>query len=514
MSKVIQVKNPIVPLDYPDPDVIRVGDTYYMVSTTMHFFPGCEILRSYDLVNWEHVTFVYDRLDSTPGQKLEGEKNIYGRGMWASTIRYHKGKFYIIFAANDTRTTYLYTSEQIEGPWEKSTIEGFYHDSSLLFDDDDRVYLVYGNRDVRLIELESDLSKPKENGINRIVVSDQDNPNLGYEGAHFYKINGKYYLFLIRSLPDRWMRVEGCFVADSLEGDFRGGDVLIDDRDYCGQGVAQGGIVDTPDGNWYAILFQDHGAVGRIPILVPISWEDDFPVFGVDGKIPTHFKTKSTRPGHDYQPLVDSDDFKTSYDTAYGLAPMWQFNHEPVVADYQLNHEQGFFEIKTSKLVDGLPQATNTLTQRMLFPNSAAEVTLDASQLNDGDVAGFSAFQGAYAFVGLTKEAGKFYVVMKTKPVDKPDEQSFDTNELNEQEWERIEIDHPVATFKIEVDFWQMKDVARLYYQVNDEFKQLGPDHQLAFKLDHFVGCRFALFSYSTKETGGLARFSKFNYIK
>src|SRR5690625_5513459 len=151
--------------------------------------------------------------------------------MWASTIRYHKGKFYITFGANDTRTTYLYTSEQIEGPWEKSTIEGFYHDSSLLFDDDDRVYLVYGNRDVRLIELESDLSKPKENGINRIVVSDQDNPNLGYEGAHFYKINGKYYLFLIRSLPDRWMRVEGCLVADSLEGDFRGGDVLIDDRD-------------------------------------------------------------------------------------------------------------------------------------------------------------------------------------------------------------------------------------------------------------------------------------------
>src|SRR5690625_6996907 len=142
--------------------------------------------------------------------------------MWASTIRYHKGKFYIIFAANDTRTTYLYRSKQIEGPWEKSTIEAFYHYSSLLFDDDDRVYLVYGNRDVRLIELESDLSKPKENGINRIVVSDQDNPNLGYEGAHFYKINGKYYLFLILSLPERWLRVDRYLVELSLEVTFRG----------------------------------------------------------------------------------------------------------------------------------------------------------------------------------------------------------------------------------------------------------------------------------------------------
>ena len=125
--------NPITKLDYPDPDVIRVDDTYYMVSTTMYFMPGCEILRSYDLINWEHAAFVYNRLDSTPAQKLSGKENIYGQGMWAASLRYHDGIFYIVFVANDTHKTYLYTASDINGPWKKSEIPGFYHDNSVLF---------------------------------------------------------------------------------------------------------------------------------------------------------------------------------------------------------------------------------------------------------------------------------------------------------------------------------------------------------------------------------------------
>ena len=265
-------KNPITGLDYPDPDVIRVDDTYYMVSTTMHFVPGCEILRSYDLVHWEHLSYVYERLDSTEEQRLVGEKNCYGKGMWAASLRYHKGMYYICFVANDTGKTYLYTADNIEGPWEKRIMEGFYHDCSLLFEDD-HVYIVSGNRNIRLQELRKDLSGPKEGGLDRILVSDSRNPGLGFEGSHFYKIDGMYYLFLIHSLPDRWMRTQACYVSDSLTGEFKGGDVLCDTMGYCGQGVAQGGIVDTPDHKWYAVLFQDRGAVGRIPVLVPVKWE-------------------------------------------------------------------------------------------------------------------------------------------------------------------------------------------------------------------------------------------------
>lgn len=232
-------KNPITELDYPDPDVIRVDDTYYMVSTTMHFMPGCEILRSYDLIHWEHLSYVYERLDSTEEQRLVGEKNCYGKGMWAASLRYHKGMYYICFVANDTGKTYLYTADDIEGPWEKRIIEGFYHDCSLLFEDD-HVYIVSGNRNIRLQELKKDLSGPKEGGLDRILVSDSRNPGLGFEGSHFYKIDGMYYLFLIHSLPDRWMRTQACYVSDSLTGEFKGGDVLCDTMGYWWAGRCTG----------------------------------------------------------------------------------------------------------------------------------------------------------------------------------------------------------------------------------------------------------------------------------
>ena len=100
--------HPIIQMDFPDPDVIRVEDTYYMVSTTMHFIPGCVILRSYDLRNWEIVERVYDYLDETEGQRLQNHSGIYGKGMWAASIRYHKNRFYLCFVANDTGKTYLY----------------------------------------------------------------------------------------------------------------------------------------------------------------------------------------------------------------------------------------------------------------------------------------------------------------------------------------------------------------------------------------------------------------------
>ncbi|SEN45625.1 Beta-xylosidase [Amphibacillus marinus] len=509
-----EVQNPIIPLDYPDPDVIRVADTYYMVTTTMHFMPGCEILRSYDLVNWEHATFVYDQLDSTPAQKLEEHANIYGRGMWAATIRYHKNKFYIIFVANDTRTTYLYTSANIEGPWQKSIIEGFYHDCSLFFDDDERAYLVYGNKDIWLTELNNELTGPKHDGIHKIIVTDHNNPNLGYEGAHFYKINGKYYVFLIHSLPDRWMRVQACYQSNSIDGQYVGGDVLQDTRDYCGQGVAQGGIVDTPEGEWYAILFQDHGAVGRLPVLLPIEWNEDYPVFGVAGKVPKVFKATSTRPIHSYTPLVSGDDFKTTYPQYYGLDPKWQFNHEPNESGFKVNTNEGYFEISTTKVVKNLTQAPNTLTQRMLLPSCSAEVQLDATDLMEGDFAGLCAFQGAYGFVGVTKANGQYYLVMHSRELDNMSLQAMDHDHAPGKEWGRVAIDSPIVTLKLKADFDQMKDVTQFYYQDNGLFKQIGIDHKVAFKLDHFTGCRFGLFCFATKELEGSARFSTFKYLK
>lgn len=516
--------NPVTKLDYPDPDVIRVDDVYYMATTTMHFMPGCEILRSYDLCNWEHLTYVFDTLDNTPGQRLEGEENIYGKGMWATTLRYHKGRFYICFVANDTGKTYLYTSDSITGPWSKSTIEGFFHDCSLLFDDDDRVYIVYGNREIYLTELNGDLSAPKEGGLHRLIVKDSDETCLGYEGSHFYKINGKYYIFFIHSLIGEWRRTEACFVADSLEGEFKGCDVVNDDMGYCYQGVAQGGIVDTPEGKWYGILFQDRGAVGRIPVLIPMRFENDFPVFGENGKIPDEFSLTSSRPDYEYTPLVQSDDFKvpeniTDEEKArlygcFGLKSVWQFNHEPDMGLIKHNSKEGSLEIRTGKLCRNVTQARNVLTQRMLYPGCSGEVTVDIRNLKDGDYAGLCALQGCYGFVGVTKRNGKNYVVMVSKETADGDMNAFEKDILPGQEWEAIPLEADRIRLKVAVDFTNMKDEAEFCYfdDTANCYRKIGMTHKLYFKLDHFTGCRFGLFTYATKETGGSVKFENFVY--
>ena len=122
--------------------------------------------------------------------------------MLAASLRFHKVMYYICFVANATGKTNLYTADNIEGQWEKRIIEGIYHASSLLFEDD-HVYIVSGNRNIRLQELKKDLSGPKEGGLDRILVSDSRNPGHGFEGSHYYKIDGKYYLLLIHSNPNR-----------------------------------------------------------------------------------------------------------------------------------------------------------------------------------------------------------------------------------------------------------------------------------------------------------------------
>ncbi|WP_281550243.1 glycoside hydrolase 43 family protein [Murimonas intestini] len=506
--------NPIIKLDYPDPDVIRVGDTYFMVSTTMHFMPGCEILRSYDLVNWEHVCYVYETLDGTPGQRLSDDESIYGKGMWAACIRFHEGKFYICFVANDTHKTYLFTAENIEGPWEKHFIEGFYHDSSLLFDDDGNVYIVYGNKDIWITQLKEDLSAPKPGGLNRIIISDEGHPGLGYEGSHIYKINGRYYVFLIHSRRDRWFRTEACFSAESLEGKFTGKDVLEDDRGYCGQGVAQGGIVDTPWGDWYAVLFQDHGAVGRIPVLMPVTWKNDFPVFGTEGKVPGKVSVTSTRPGYAYKPLTGSDDFYYSPGADGKIWPdaKWQFNHEPAESAYKLDGQSGTFEITVSKICKNLTQAPNTLTQRMCFPACSAEVTIDAGNLSEGDYAGLCVLQGCYAMAALTRRKGRLWIVMQSREAENASLEAMEPDLSSGMEWEAVQIEGDTVRIKVTADFDHMKDEAVFYYQKNGQFIPIGPAHKLYFKMDHFTGSRVGLFCYGTMTLGGKAYFSRFVY--
>lgn len=508
-------QNGIYRMDYPDPDVIRVKNTYYMVTTTMHFMPGCEILSSYDLLHWEHVCYVYETLDSTPSQRLEGENHIYGKGMWAASLRFHKDTFYVLFVANDTRKTYLYQTKNILGTWDKSYVSGFYHDASLLFDSDDKVYLVYGNKEIWLTELEKDLSGPKENGLHRMILNDENNEILGYEGAHVYKIFDRYYVFLIHSDAHKWKRIQACFVADHLEGEFQGGDIFDYDASYLNQGIAQGGIVDTPSGDWYAMLFQDKGAIGRVPVLIQVTWKDAYPVFHTSAlDIPT-LLSQSTKPFHHYKRLTASDDFRWEETSANTLKPkyVWQWNHEPNNNLWDIDAIKGCLFIRTDKICKNLWQAVNTLTQRMRYPACEAYVTVNARKLKEGDFAGISAFIGNYAMIAITKEKDKYFVCMHGKQTEENTLQPETNINFTPVEYARIPITDEEVTLMVRVDFTNQKDSAEFFYESKGYFRKLGVTHSLYFRLDHFTGCRFGLFCYSTKQTGGQAEFKNFVYV-
>lgn len=481
----IKGTNPIISCDMPDPDVIRVGDTYYMCSTTMHYMPGGVLLRSYDLINWKFCSHVYETLEDTPRENLDGEENAYGNGMWAPCLRYHDGKFYVIFVANDTHKTCCFTATDPEGPWSKNYIDGFYHDCSVLFDDDGRVYIMYGQRNIRITELKPDLSGPLEGGFDKIVIRDAPGDFLGYEGSHLYKINGKYYAFFIHAAQDEWQRIEAAYMASSLDGEWTGGDV-IDYKLPETNGVAQGGIVDTPDGRWFGVIFADHGAVGRIPNLVPMHFDETgFPEFDTPSET---VENTSTRPDYEYSPIFVSDDF-----TSPTLNPAWEFNHNPK-PDY-FTTGNGSFIITTEKLPQSVEFARNTLTQRAKYPECEAQVTLDASNLNDGDTAGLTMLQYQYGIIGLTKEQGRTYLVMWSR----------------DKLCEKIPFSEKV-TLRVQGKFSMSKSEARFSYLNDGEWIEIGEPVYPTFDLRHFVGCRIGLFAYSTGKTGGTAGFSHFVY--
>ena len=471
-------------MDIPDPDLIFHDGYYYLITTAMHFFPGAEILRSKDLRAWEHYSYVYETLEGTAGQKLEGDKHIYGKGMWAPSLRFHDGTFYVVFSSNDLKKTFLYKATSLKGPWKRNEIEDFYHDSSLLFDGD-RVFIVYGNTEIHLTELNKEITGPKQGGLDRIIVSDNGNPMLGYEGSHIYKVDGKYYLFLIHSLRDKWRRVEAMFSADSLDGEFTGGDLFDNDLGIRDSGIAQGGIVSGSLGN-HLIMFQDSGAIGRCPVVVPFEWKSGKPSFDKEMTI-----EECTFTG-----LFGSDDFKDGY------KDFWQFNHEP---DFNLVKFEKGFHVTTDKVVRNIFHAKNTLTQKIMGPAREAEVTIDAKGLKNGDFAGLSAFQGDYAFAGITKENDKYYAVMLSN------ESKGGIWDLSEEEGllEAKELlTEDELTVKVRCDF--ITDMATCFMKTGTGYKQLGAPHKLTFRLDHLTGCRFALSCFSTKEAGGTIVFKDF----
>lgn len=508
--------NPLFYDEFSDPDMIRVGRDYYMTGTTMHAMPGLPILHSRDLVNWRFVTYAFDRLDLGPDFRLQGDKEIYGQGIWAPSFRYHDGTFYI-FANVNRFGLQLFRASDVHGPWKHNRIEQGLHDLSVLFDDDGKNYAVYGARTIHIVQLNADLTALMP-GTDRVLIG----PELGMgEGSHFYKINGKY--FIVSAIPGAHVPMK-CARSDKLEGPWEVKTIsdneslgigqsyrLKDSRkrtppfelsppnpaERFGLNLHQGGIVDTLTGEWWGFSMQDHNAVGRLTSLSPVTWSDGWPYFGLPGNLTrtprTWVKPNTGTKEPVTSPYDRSDDF-----TGQKLQPIWQWNHVPDDTKWSLAERPGFLRLHSLPARD-FWWARNTLTQRAIGPESTAVADLDASGLKPGDVAGLALLNLPWSWIAVRRSADEFALEMYDQTTGKS---------------VREPLKDPHVQLRVKCNF--DLDIARFSFLADGrDSKEIGDEIKLPFQLKTFQGVRYALFNYNSDGVpGGHADFDGFTVLE
>ena len=505
------VANPMIWSDVPDMDYLRVGDTYYMVSTTMFFNPGAPIMKSKDLVSWEICNYIYDTLENNDTTNLLNGKSCYGYGQWAASLKYHNGKYIAFFASNDQGKSYIFQTDDIEhGTWKKYTINGVYHDASLFFDDDGKNYLIYGSGTISIKQLNSDVTGFQNGGVSQVLRKGQWEGLC--EGSHFYKIDGYYYNFVI----GKWPRSEMVFRSKTLLGNYDYKTVMSAGVGSYAAGCAQGGLIDTADGKWYSIMFQDHGAVGRIPSLIPVTWQDHWPVFGVNGKVPTTLTVNTNYTGTN---LAVSDEFE---ETALPLE--WQWNHNPDNTKWSLTERKGWLRLKTGAVTNNLLNARNSLTQRTEGPACTGSIKMDAANMKTGDYAGLAAFQEVYGQVGVyVDNSGNKKVFMAVN--GDGNQQGIGCKGGMTKIVEETALKSDTVYFKIDYKFSTFDqntmsssndiDKATFWYSYDGtNWTKIGSELSMKYKLTLFTGYRTAIFNYATKQSGGYVDVDWFHYEK
>ena len=516
-----QIKNPMLWADVPDPDVIRVGDTFYLVSTTMHLMPGGPIMASKDLKNWETVGYIFDKLTDSPKYDLQ-EGTVYGRGQWATSLKYHDGKFWALLAPNEPGSmgdTYIFTAEKAEGPWTIHSRLRHFHDATLFFDEDGTPYVFFGTGE--MCQLTRDLKGVVEGSLRHYFQREADERGL-LEGTRVIKHNGTYYALLISHVyaPGRHRR-EVCYRTKDLNGTWEKNTVL--ESDFGGFSyLAQGTIVDTEEGDWYGIMFQDRGGVGRVLTLSPVRWIDGWPQLGDEnGKVPETMRPY--RSGMPEKGIVCSDDF-----SGEKLGLHWEWNHNPIDNAWSLKEHPGFLRLKTNRVVENLYLAPNTLTQRMEGPTCSGYIAMDISKMKDGDCAGLAAFNGDSGVLTIKKQGKKYVLEMSEQKVSLTDREKAVTN----VEVKVIETVDLSAAFKSQTSKSKSQiiylrldgdfrpghhDVANFYYSLDGEkWTQIGTkNYRMIFDYRRFfMGTKFGIFNYATKKAGGYVDVDAFVYSK
>jgi xylan 1,4-beta-xylosidase len=504
--------NPLFFEEFEDPDVIRVGDDYYLAGTTMHMNPGVQLMHSKDLVNWELAGYCIERLDLGPSYRLEGG-NIYGRGIWAPCIRHHNGTFYVFSNVNGAGLQ-IFESKSIKGPWEHHQLPGR-HDLSVLFDDDGKIYIISGNTAPYPIEeLTPDLKGFVPNVKHSLVVP--PGQRMG-EGHHLYKIKGKYVD--VSAIPGGAVN-QMVAIADSIDGPWSVTTMVESESlgvpsgtpakaapENRGLWLHQGGMVDTPGGEWWSIIMSDHGSAGRMVSLVPITWDNGFPLIGLPGNLrraPNTWIKPNTGVQQAPTPAFVHDD---NFNSGKLHAP-WQWNHVPDDTKWSLAEKSGVLRLHSLPAAS-FYTARNSLAQRPPGPESIMTVELDTSGMKVGDTAGLGLISSPYAWIGVVKSADGTSLQRVTgttgggrrgNPTPPTVTPTMGPANPPAHLWLRVHcnFDTDQAVFSWSGD--------------GKNFAALGDPFTTTFQLTTFQGVRPALFHYNASEQpGGYVDFD--NYV-
>ena len=511
--------NPLFYDEFSDPDILRVGDDYYLAGTTMHTVPGLVILHSKDLVNWENISYCFDRFDfDDDAFSLKNHQEIYGQGVWAPAIRYANGQFYVFTNING-KGLQCYTSKDIHGSWKHHNMQGRIYDLSVLFDDDGKIYAIHGYGEVKCTELKSDMSGPIEETERTIIPEG----NAVGEGHHMYKIGGMYYLISTdyrpngRTLCSRSKSIWGPYETITITADetfgyhaasltqvpqgeqyrighdgTKFGIPEVDKDATACTNIHQGGIVEDQSGQWWALLMMDFHSIGRTVTLAPITWKDGWPMLGLEGNLGraprTWLKPNINASVQPHAPYERSETFNGKT-----LGRVWQWNHNPDDRKWRLKN--GRLRLQ-SMPAEQLMWARNTLTQRVIGPVSVATVELYTKGMKDGDVAGLGNINVPCSWIGIVKDGQQTIL----RCFEQATNDTIDTSVTTDKLWLRIvgNYDHDSAHYEYSLD--------------GEHYRQIGREMPLSYQLISFQGSRHALFAFNYKgKNGGYAEFDNFS---
>lgn len=485
--------------DLPDNEVIRVDNTYYYTASSFHYSPGAPVLRSYDLVNWEYIGHSVPVLDFDASYDLNGKRS-YVNGIWASSLRYRKSNdtYYWIGCMHNVGGGYMFTAPAPEGPWEKHKASCYY-DVGLLIDDDDTMYVAYGNTTLNVAQL----SKDGFSQVKSQKVFDSPSDIGALEGSRFYKIKGDYYIFTTQY-------ANGEYVLRSSSGPF--GPYTLKKfavkLPFAGSGAGgsphQGGIVETQNGDWYYMAFNDSYPAGRIPVLAPVTWTDGWPsVTLVNNSWGASYPFPNLPCGAGrVKPMTGTDKFSSET-----LGHDWEWNHNP---DNTKWTSGSGLTLQTATVTKDLYAARNTLTHRMIGPTSTGTIELDYSSMKDGDVAGIAALRDSSAYIGVKFSNGAYRVSMVNNlTLDSSWNTSSTGTEVAGAEvtggkiWLRV-----VSNIRTDNGGGQ----ATFFYSTDgSKFTQLGTAFTMKKEWQFFLGYRFGIFNFATSALGGSVKIASFD---